>query len=253
MISKNPINIRGRLLGGAVPLLCIPIVSDTEQSLRREISAAVAMRPDMLEWRADYFKYADDSQAVRGVLEEIRPDLKDIPLLFTFRSSSEGGAADHPESVRLQTIREVLRTGRVDLVDVEAAGSREYLCAVEAAARETGVKRILSYHDLSGTVSADSVSEKLLEEQRLGADILKIAFAAGSYEAVLELMCGTYRAVHSCGVDRPVIAIASGEKGRASRIFGGAFGSCLSFVVGGAPSAAGQIGIDTMRKLWKSC
>ena len=45
---------------------CIPLVSDNEEDLYREIDEALTQKPDYLEWRRDYFLEDDYEQERRN-------------------------------------------------------------------------------------------------------------------------------------------------------------------------------------------
>ena len=54
---------------------------------------AKAAKPDLVEFRVDWYEEAADSKKVVALLEKLRKCLGELPVLFTFRSSREGGEA----------------------------------------------------------------------------------------------------------------------------------------------------------------
>ena len=62
---------------------CIPLVSDNEEDLYREIDEALAQKPDYLEWRRDYFLEDDYEQERRiaGSTLPMRPSPTQLPIL----------------------------------------------------------------------------------------------------------------------------------------------------------------------------
>ena len=46
---------------------------------------------DVVEWRVDWFEGVFDFAQVEDVLKDLRPALGETPILFTFRTSKEGG------------------------------------------------------------------------------------------------------------------------------------------------------------------
>jgi 3-dehydroquinate dehydratase-1 len=66
-----------------------------------------------------------------------------------------------------------------------------------------------------------------------------------SMEDVHRLLGATLHASRSLPI--PVISMAMGGLGAVTRVCGGAFGSALSFAVGSAASAPGQIPIEDVR------
>ena len=67
---------------------------------------------------------------------------------------------------------------------------------------------------------------------------------------VLTLMKATYRA-RTEAVDLPMITMSMGDVGKISRVIGDLYGSDMSFVVGKAASAPGQIPVAIVNELWK--
>jgi 3-dehydroquinate dehydratase-1 len=66
-----------------------------------------------------------------------------------------------------------------------------------------------------------------------------------SIEDVQRLLAATLRASRELPI--PVITMSMGGLGAVSRICGGVFGSALTFAVGAAASAPGQIAIEDVR------
>jgi 3-dehydroquinate dehydratase-1 len=64
MNPAKAIDIRGRRLGGETPLICSPLVGWTRERVLAEAAAVVAKKPDVIEWRVDYFEGIGDTAAV---------------------------------------------------------------------------------------------------------------------------------------------------------------------------------------------
>ena len=60
------------------------------------------------------------------MLEDLRQVLKDTPILFTFRTSKEGGEKAIEAADYAKLNKEIAATGNVDLVDVEAFTEKAY-------------------------------------------------------------------------------------------------------------------------------
>lgn len=88
---NKTLNIRDVILGEGIPKICVPLVGKTLEQLKEEAAFLPSIRPDLAEWRADFFEDVEDIDKVKEVLADIRAILKDIPLIFTFRSAEEGG------------------------------------------------------------------------------------------------------------------------------------------------------------------
>ncbi len=44
------------LANGKVPVVCTPLVGRTREALAAEVAAVVPKRPDVVEWRVDFFE-----------------------------------------------------------------------------------------------------------------------------------------------------------------------------------------------------
>src|SRR5436190_18453139 len=94
-----PLRIRGLEYGGARPLFCIPLVPPDLASLSEEAGIAAALKPDVIEWRADFFQDQTPERLLEGarVLRGIAPD---PAIIFTLRAKNEGGAQEIAPSAR---------------------------------------------------------------------------------------------------------------------------------------------------------
>ncbi|WP_434309357.1 type I 3-dehydroquinate dehydratase [Hominifimenecus sp. rT4P-3] len=248
--SKVKLDVRGKVFGGDKNLACIPMIPATREALVEETKMVAALNPDVIEWRVDYYDKAGDAQYVKESLEEIGQYLNNIPVIFTFRHVCEGGAKEYAQDVRLATIKAALSTGYADIIDIEACNEKEFIDAVKAEVVAAGSKLILSFHNFKDTPSEEFIYNKLIEEKELGADIPKLAVMPKDFLDVMTLMKATYRA-RTEAVDLPMITMSMGEVGKISRVIGDLYGSDMSFVVGKAASAPGQIPVAIVNELWK--
>jgi 3-dehydroquinate dehydratase-1 len=107
----------------------------------------------------------------------------------------------------------------------------------------------LSYHNFDETPDEAFILDRLVTAGKLGADVAKVAVMPKSYKDVLTLLSATYTA-RTERLDIPIITMSMGAEGGITRIAGGLFGSDLTFALGKASSAPGQIPIDDLRKAW---
>lgn len=80
--------------------------------------------------------------------------------------------------------------------------------------------------------------------EKTGADAVKIAVMPRELRDVLTLLDATLTAQSTVSV--PVISMSMGGFGSLSRLFGWVFGSSVSFAVGEALSAPGQVPIEQL-------
>lgn len=244
--STVQVTVRGRVVGGAWPLICLPLVAGERAELCREAREIAAMQPDLVEWRVDAFTGAGDMKQCLTVLEELRAILGETPLIFTCRSDREGGLQHMTEDSRSALILRAMDSGQVDLVDIELASEWQFIQEIETKAKALGVKLILSSHNFQETPAAEALLARLVEAEKMGADIAKIAVMPKSCQDVLTLLAVTDRA-RSGQVAIPIITISMGEQGKISRLAGGLFGSDITFGAGRESSAPGQLSFPELK------
>lgn len=244
--AKTPIVLRGKVLGGEKPLVCIPLVASDEQGFKHEVEKIVKLSPDIIEWRVDYYDGACDIERVKKALEFLRANAGEIPIIFTFRSHLEGGFKQVEDSVRYDIVKQVIATGKIDVVDIELISGEANIRDIKDSAQKNGVTLILSYHNFKETPSVDFLLDKIRQQVLSGADIAKIAVMPKNEEDVLNLLIATLRARMEMPAP-PIITMSMGGLGVITRVAGWLFGSDLTFAVGDKASAPGQIPISELR------
>lgn len=244
--SKRKVTVRGAIIGGPKPLICLPLVGKTRDMLLQEAETLVTLQPDLLEWRIDSFGKVEKKGDCLSLLKELRATIGEIPLIFTCRIDLEGGMKTLSQESRLELCVAAMETGDVDIVDVELCNGREFIQSVRECAKKNNVKLILSYHNFKETPSEPCIYAKLVEAQLAGADISKLAVMPGDYGDVLTLLSATNKARNET-VQIPIVTISMGAEGAVSRLAGGLFGSDITFAIGMQASAPGQIAIEELR------
>ena len=233
------------LAGGRLPAICAPLVARTHGELVAEAAAVAAKQPDLLEWRVDFFGAIGESAQVIETAAAIRQAAGGIPLLFTRRSSREGGepiALAEPQVVALY--RAVCASGQIDFIDYEVGNDAAHVREVREASRAAGVQLVLSFHDFAATPSQSALQQCFARAEQLGADIAKVAVMPRDMQDVLTLLAATLDASRTLRI--PVISMAMGGAGAVTRLAGGLFGSDLCFAVGQRASAPGQWPIEEL-------
>ena len=85
------VEVRGVKIGEGVPKICVPIVGKTKEEILAAAKSFADVKMDVVEWRVDWFDGVFDFAQVEDVLKDLRPALGNTPILFTFRTSKEGG------------------------------------------------------------------------------------------------------------------------------------------------------------------
>lgn len=249
MVQPRHIQLRGRpVAAGNYPLVITPLVGRTEQALEAELQAILPRRPDMLEWRVDFFEGIADAARVVETARTIRQAAAGLPLLLTRRHASEGGqaiAVDEAAVVALYS--RACEAGCIDLIDYELSNAPQDLARLRAVSAATGVAMIMSYHNFQSTPELDTLLARFVQAAQLGADVAKVAVMPQGPEDVLTLLSATHRASQTLAL--PLISMSMGGLGAVSRVMGWMYGSAATFAVGQGSSAPGQIAVDELRAL----
>lgn len=246
MLNYKPIALNGKPVAEAkFPLICTPLVGRTLTDILAELDLVLPKKPDMLEWRVDYFEGIVDTALVVSVAKAIKTAANGIPLLFTRRSIMEGGeriALDEDQVVALYSA--VCASKYIDLIDYEMVNDAANIARVREAAHANGISLVLSFHNFKCTPEQETLVGRFITAERLGADIAKVAVMPNDPDDVLTLLSATRQA--SGQVQIPIISMSMGSYGALTRIFGWVFGSALTFAVGARGSAPGQIPIEDL-------
>lgn len=246
MHTPKPILINSKPLGsGRFPTICTPLVGRTREQVLAELAQVVAKQPDLLEWRVDFFEGIGDHAAVIALALDIRKTAGGIPVLFTRRSTREGGekiALD--EAGVLAMYAAVMESRSIELIDYEMVNEPQHFAQVRAQSQANGILLVASFHNFQATPSMDALCAKFALAQSLGADIGKVAVMPQRLEDVLTVLSATLES--SQKLDIPLVSMSMGGYGSLTRLFGWAFGSAMSFAVGAAASAPGQVPIEDL-------
>lgn len=246
MQTSKPIELKGQpIAGGKFPLICTPLVGRSADKLMAELDVVLPKKPDVLEWRVDFFEAIADSAAVIATARAIKAKAGDIPLLFTRRSTLEGGEkiALNEEQV-IAMYAAVCESKSIDLIDYEMANEAANIARVRTVAKANDIKLVLSFHNFSYTPGLETLAAKFLTADQLGADVAKVAVMPRDLDDVLTLLSATRDASKKLRI--PLISMSMGPYGSLTRLFGWTFGSALTFAVGAASSAPGQVPIEDL-------
>ena len=242
---KKTIDARGKKLGGETPVLCTPLVGRTHELVLAEAARVMAQRPDMIEWRVDYFEAIGDRQAVLDTARALRGLVGKMPIIFTRRSIKEGGEPIAIDDAQVVDLYDAVAASRlVDFIDFEMVNDAEHVRRVRQSTRAHKVRLILSYHNFSYTPGIDFLVQQFLEAERLGADVAMVSVMPRDRADVLTLLAATEQADAKTHI--PLISVSMGPLGSVSRMIGGLFGSGLCYAVGESSSAPGQIPIGDL-------
>lgn len=192
------------------------------------------------ELRADLL--ADPAQ-VRAALTAVRA-ASSLPLLLTYRSTTEGGkGAGHGQGYEDYLASLLQLRLPVAAVDIEMACPASK--ALVAEAKAGGYDVVGSCHDFTATPSAAQITQKLAQITAAGADITKVAYMPRTAQDVAALRHAAHDFADAYP-HQPLIAISMGQLGAPSRTD---LANCLTFatIADGAASAPGQATIAYVR------
>lgn len=246
----NTIKMRDLEIGSGCPKIIVPIIEKDLNGIRAKARELTGYSMDMVEWRADHFENVFDTAKVLQAAAALREELKNTPILFTFRTRKEGGEKEIDMNSYTALNKAVAESGYVDAVDVEIfsgdAVVRENIKNIHSAGRIV----VGSNHDFFKTPSKDDLLYRLRKMQDMGADLPKIAVMPQSAVdvAVLQQAAAEMAQFYA---NRPIIAMSMGSMGVATRIAGEAFGSTMTFGAVGRVSAPGQIPLEQLQTAMK--
>ncbi|MCY8087580.1 type I 3-dehydroquinate dehydratase [Bacillus sonorensis] len=245
---NKTLNIRDVILGEGIPKICVPLVGKTLEQLKEEAAFLPSIRPDLAEWRADFFEDVEDIDKVKEVLADIRAILKDIPLIFTFRSAEEGGEKEVSKEFYFSLNHAVAETGLADVIDVELFNEEQDVRRLVETAHMHRVFVIMSNHDFEKTPPVEEIIARLRKAQELGADLPKIAVMPETPADVLTLLEATHT-MNERYAERPIITMSMAGSGVISRLAGEVFGSAMTFGAAEKASAPGQIAAAELKQI----
>lgn len=240
------VQVRNLLFNDGAPKICIPLTGKTSDAVLNEVKDLDGVDFDLIELRIDHFEDVEQFSRVKELLENIRK-IYDKPLLFTFRTKKEGGVKEMSEDKYFDLVGEIIKSGLIDLVDIELFSSQDKLKAAVELAAENQVKVVMSNHDFFNTPAKEELVRRLVMMNENGADIAKIAVMPNSEEDVLALLSATLEIKKSYGF--PCITMSMGKLGVVTRLSGELFGSCLTFAAVKNTSAPGQINAKSAREI----
>lgn len=225
----------------------MPVVERTAEKIIEVIGRMTSQKVEMIEWRMDWYEAVNDSEAVKKLLENIAPYVKETVFLCTYRSKKQGGEQAMPEADYLTMNRIVAESGVADMVDLEFYEVSEPQTAIKRL-QEKQVKVICSNHNFKETPDIEEMKIQLSAMLEAGADFAKLAVMPERKQDVLHLL----EAVVGVKEKYPgghLIAMSMGESGVISRLLGEWYGSEVTFAAFEKASAPGQVSCQQVVKI----
>lgn len=245
------VKVRNMKLGEGVPKICIPLTDTDLEGLKKSVRVIKNTPYDFIEWRADFYKGVLDPEVRVKAMTLFRNELGNVPVLFTMRTSVEGGVMEIDTDEYNALNSAIIESGLVDMVDVELSRGEKTMQNLVKAAHKFGVKVIGSRHDMISTPDKAVIVGSLCQMQELGADVAKFAVTPQTERDVLNLLDATLTMKEEHN-ETPVITMSMGRLGVVSRICGNVFGSAVTFGTAGKASAPGQLPANLLSIFLKS-
>lgn len=247
-VKKVPVVLSDTVtLGEGRTKICTPIAGATDDEVLEQAKAAAAAEPDLVEWRADYYEHITNVSDADALVKKLAETLGSLPILFTYRSSNEGGRG-RTDSKTYESVA-LWAAGRpeIAIIDIEGLASAYDAEVLVRHIHEAGKPVIGSAHFFKSTPKKRELIDIFDRLQRTGADVLKVAAMPEKSRDVLRIMNVT-KDVDS-EVPCPLITISMGDLGKITRISGSVTGSCMTFGVAAAATAPGQMSVADLKNV----
>ncbi|WP_343683225.1 type I 3-dehydroquinate dehydratase [Acinetobacter baylyi] len=249
--SKSTYVVKNLNIGDLPVKTLVPITAKTrEQALAQAKVIAENKDADIAEFRIDLLEFASDTKKVIALGQELNQILKDKPLLATIRTSNEGGKLKVTDQEYEKIYSEYLKKPFMQLLDIEMFRDQAVVAKLTKLAHQKKVLVVMSNHDFDKTPSEQEIVSRLLKQDQMGADILKIAVMPKSKQDVFTLMNATLKVSEQS--TKPLLTMSMGRLGTISRIATANMGGSLSFGMIGEASAPGQIDVTALKQFLKT-
>ncbi|MDH0032277.1 MULTISPECIES: type I 3-dehydroquinate dehydratase [unclassified Acinetobacter] len=231
----------------------VPITAKTrEQALEQAKVIAANSDADLAEFRIDLLDFANDTKQVIALGQELRQILATKPIIATIRTHNEGGKLTISDADYGKIYQAYLSQPQpfMDMLDVEMFRDQQVVKNTVKLAHDKKVLIVMSNHDFQKTPSEDEIVKRLLKQDELGADILKIAVMPQSKQDVFTLMNATLKVSQQS--KKPLLTMSMGKLGTISRIATANMGGSFSFGMIGEASAPGQIDVTQLKQFLKT-
>lgn len=226
----------------------VPITAKTkEQALAQAQVIANTADADLAEFRIDLLSFASDTKQVIALGHELKKILGHKPMIATIRTKNEGGQLEISDADYGKTYQAYLKNPFMDCLDVEMFRDQNVVSEIVQKAHQKKVLVVMSNHDFQKTPSQDEIEKRLLKQDQMGADILKIAVMPKSKQDVFTLMNATLKV--SQQTTKPLLTMSMGQLGTISRVATANMGGSYSFGMIGQASAPGQIDVTKLKQI----
>ncbi|WP_394556619.1 type I 3-dehydroquinate dehydratase [Acinetobacter baumannii] len=248
-VNAEPVALAAQVQPAATAVKTIvPITAKTkEQALAQAQVIANTADADLAEFRIDLLSFASDTKQVIALGHELKKILGNKPMIATIRTKNEGGQLEISDADYGKTYQAYLKNPFMDWLDVEMFRDQKVVSEIVQKAHQKKVLVVMSNHDFQKTPSQDEIEKRLLKQDQMGADVLKIAVMPKSKQDVFTLMNATLKV--SQQTTKPLLTMSMGQLGTISRVATANMGGSYSFGMIGQASAPGQIDVTKLKQI----
>lgn len=247
--AAEPVTLNAQTQTAATAVKTIvPITAKTkEQALAQAQVIANTADADLAEFRIDLLSFASDTKQVIALGHELKKILGNKPMIATIRTKNEGGQLEISDADYGKTYQAYLKNPFMDWLDVEMFRDQKVVSEIVQKAHQKKVLVVMSNHDFQKTPNQDEIEKRLLKQDQMGADVLKIAVMPKSKQDVFTLMNATLKV--SQQTTKPLLTMSMGQLGTISRVATANMGGSYSFGMIGQASAPGQIDVTKLKQI----
>lgn len=193
--NAEPVTLNAQTQPAATAVKTIvPITAkNKEQALAQAQVIANTADADLAEFRIDLLSFASDTKQVIALGHELKKILGNKPMIATIRTKNEGGQLEISDADYGKTYQAYLKNPFMDWLDVEMFRDQKVVSEIVQKAHQKKVLVVMSNHDFQKTPSQDEIEKRLLKQDQMGADVLKIAVMPKSKQDVFTLMNATLK------------------------------------------------------------
>ncbi|HFF6547626.1 TPA: type I 3-dehydroquinate dehydratase [Acinetobacter baumannii] len=248
-VNAEPVALAAQAQPAATAVKTIvPITAKTKkQALAQAQVIANTADADLAEFRIDLLSFASDTKQVIALGHELKKILGNKPMIATIRTKNEGSQLEISDADYGKTYQAYLKNPFMDWLDVEMFRDQKVVSEIVQKAHQKKVLVVMSNHDFQKTPSQDEIEKRLLKQDQMGADVLKIAVMPKSKQDVFTLMNATLKV--SQQTTKPLLTMSMGQLGTISRVATANMGGSYSFGMIGQASAPGQIDVTKLKQI----
>lgn len=228
--------------------VCVPVMGKTTEEVLQQLKSVVEMEPDIIEWRGDFFE-TNNNEEYLNALKLMKDINKNIPVIFTIRTDSEGGNKKIGWNEYCNLCLFIAEKGKdfnVEFVDVEVFKDDKANELINKIHKK-GMNVIGSNHHFDITPDKEEMVKILCDIEKSGADVCKLAVMPGDKKDVELLIEASKEADEK--IKTPIVTMSMGELGAVTRVIPQITKTAVTFAAGVSASAPGQPEIKVVRKL----